>query len=612
MISMYQQQPAKQPSFDYAAASFDHHSKCSHPDPFGNASFFKTHSRQASSSSNLHQYSFPQHQHSDLDMSASTSSSSGKYARHSSTSSVTSVTSSNGSGIATPNSSYSLTPSSAIMNAFTNPQNTISNTNVARQQDNSTESLVPTSPSVVRPKKKLRQRSNYFSNIANMVCLFWFNETKSLESAFERVTASGAATGKVDPAVLDSLAFSKLSMPTNAFKQFIMNIIKHTQLPPTAVSLALYYILRLKQVSARPIVGNANSEYRVFSVALMLANKFLDDNTYTNKTWSEVTHLPLKEISAMEVEFLANMRYSLYVNSDDWGLWQRRLRIWLNIHSSVCLGFQTPTMPVQQLQVPTTVFSQPSSPTMHTNTNTNANNKRFMSEHLHTEGPAAKKVAVALVEPPQPVTAMSLSPETNCHIIAATRLTSSPYAPVFPVRTLLANAQVYGSTGYNSNASSRTCSPVVGGAAPFFAAAPQQQASQVSSHMPVYYYTLADLKYKMNPSPKCGFLPAASSQTQSPVYAPNQQQLLDLERYRPGSMMSMVLDQAFPVIQQQQPLQPLHSTTQLHQQHSVPVQATTTQQNTLSSSSLHQSAWTLDSTATSPYGNGSHNVQQYF
>lgn len=46
--------------------------------------------------------------------------------------------------------------------------------------------------------------------------------------------------------------------------------------------LALYYIFQLR--AAYPnIQANMGSEVRLFTTALILANKFLDDNTFTNK-----------------------------------------------------------------------------------------------------------------------------------------------------------------------------------------------------------------------------------------------------------------------------------------------------------------------------------------
>ncbi|CAG8463256.1 8729_t:CDS:2 [Paraglomus occultum] len=70
-----------------------------------------------------------------------------------------------------------------------------------------------------------------------------------------------------------------------------------------------------------PIQGHPGSEFRAFTVALMLANKFLDDNTYTNKTWSEVTNIPVKEINIMEMEFLSSLDFSLFVSLDDYYNW---------------------------------------------------------------------------------------------------------------------------------------------------------------------------------------------------------------------------------------------------------------------------------------------------
>ena len=53
----------------------------------------------------------------------------------------------------------------------------------------------------------------------------------------------------------------------------------------------------------------------------MLGNKFLDDNTYTNKTWAEVSGISVQEVHVMEVEFLSNMRYSLFTSEHKWKEW---------------------------------------------------------------------------------------------------------------------------------------------------------------------------------------------------------------------------------------------------------------------------------------------------
>jgi len=90
------------------------------------------------------------------------------------------------------------------------------------------------------------------------------------------------------------------------------------------VLLALLFIHRLKKLNPQ-VRGKPGSEYRLLTVALMLGNKFLDDNTYTNKTWAEVSGINVNEVHIMEVEFLSNMKYCLYTSAEDWAKWQSLL-----------------------------------------------------------------------------------------------------------------------------------------------------------------------------------------------------------------------------------------------------------------------------------------------
>jgi hypothetical protein len=66
------------------------------------------------------------------------------------------------------------------------------------------------------------------------------------------------------------------------FKLFCQNIFKSTQISTSCILVALFYIykLRYKYPGIKASIG---SEVRLFTTALILANKFLDDNTFTNK-----------------------------------------------------------------------------------------------------------------------------------------------------------------------------------------------------------------------------------------------------------------------------------------------------------------------------------------
>ena len=58
---------------------------------------------------------------------------------------------------------------------------------------------------------------------------------------------------------------------------------------------------------------------------MLTVSLVLDDNTYTNKTWAEVSGIMVQEIHIMEVEFLSNMRYSLFTAEPDWKEWHAKL-----------------------------------------------------------------------------------------------------------------------------------------------------------------------------------------------------------------------------------------------------------------------------------------------
>ncbi|KAG8998225.1 hypothetical protein FRB94_007004 [Tulasnella sp. JGI-2019a] len=64
----------------------------------------------------------------------------------------------------------------------------------------------------------------------------------------------------------------------------------------------------------------------VFALALMLGNKWLEDNTFTTRTWHEVTNLPQREIKHVETAALNIFGFSLNVRESTWARWLHSLR----------------------------------------------------------------------------------------------------------------------------------------------------------------------------------------------------------------------------------------------------------------------------------------------
>ncbi|GIJ83839.1 hypothetical protein Asppvi_002669 [Aspergillus pseudoviridinutans] len=147
---------------------------------------------------------------------------------------------------------------------------------------------------------------------AQMTCLFWFESTSKLKTIENRVNT------------LPSLVPE--AFPSPGFKKWVTNILSTTQVSQNVILLALMFIYRLKKFNPA-VRGKKGSEFRLMTIALMLGNKFLDDNTYTNKTWAEVSGIPVQEIHVMEVEFLSNVRYNLYASEEEWAQWHTKLGV---------------------------------------------------------------------------------------------------------------------------------------------------------------------------------------------------------------------------------------------------------------------------------------------
>ncbi|KAL5356838.1 cyclin-domain-containing protein [Aspergillus floccosus] len=155
-------------------------------------------------------------------------------------------------------------------------------------------------------------KGNLAEFAAQMTCLFWFENTMKLKAIEERLNPP--------------LFLVPESIPSANFQKWVTNILSTTQVSQNVVLLALLFIYRLKETNAS-VRGKKGSEYRLMTIALMLGNKFLDDNTYTNKTWAEVSGISVQEIHVMEVEFLSNVRYNLFVSTANWAKWHTKLGI---------------------------------------------------------------------------------------------------------------------------------------------------------------------------------------------------------------------------------------------------------------------------------------------
>ncbi|KAK4054422.1 hypothetical protein OIV83_000916 [Microbotryomycetes sp. JL201] len=124
------------------------------------------------------------------------------------------------------------------------------------------------------------------------------------------------------------------SEPTNAFRQFVKQVLTATLVAPEDLVLALLFVARmpcsLVLPSTPPEPGSNLSDeasaikaapFKTILGALMLANKTLQDNSYRNETFASVSGIPLSDVNQIEMFVYSALNFDTAVTDDIWRSW---------------------------------------------------------------------------------------------------------------------------------------------------------------------------------------------------------------------------------------------------------------------------------------------------
>lgn len=75
-------------------------------------------------------------------------------------------------------------------------------------------------------------------------------------------------------------------------------------------------------VSADPILCSR----RTFLASIMISSKFLQDRTFSNRAWSKISGLNVKELGIVERRMLSAIEFDLSVSESDWQVWTQYLK----------------------------------------------------------------------------------------------------------------------------------------------------------------------------------------------------------------------------------------------------------------------------------------------
>ncbi|KAJ3016041.1 hypothetical protein HKX48_004259 [Thoreauomyces humboldtii] len=155
------------------------------------------------------------------------------------------------------------------------------------------------------------------------------------------------------------LSLPSQSQPHPSFTAFVSRVVRVSGVPNPILFLALLFIVRLGSgphldlaTAARPrpreesviscSATGALSLARLFSAALILAQKTQDDNRFTNKTWAELTGFALADLNAMEADFLARIAFRLHVSEPEYNAWVQHCSGWARQIGSPLKDFTAP------------------------------------------------------------------------------------------------------------------------------------------------------------------------------------------------------------------------------------------------------------------------------
>lgn len=147
--------------------------------------------------------------------------------------------------------------------------------------------------------------------------------------------------------------------PSKEFEQLMVLVLFATRLPKLTIIIGLEYMNQRFHAS-RSTHNDSLLGHDVFVhliVALVLANKFNDDNTFTNKLWCGATGLQLTQLNHQEAAWLAACKWNMNVVNFELNILTLEdcWRLWMESREPV-VAMPPPTLPPTLVALPMSPF----------------------------------------------------------------------------------------------------------------------------------------------------------------------------------------------------------------------------------------------------------------
>lgn len=124
------------------------------------------------------------------------------------------------------------------------------------------------------------------------------------------LAAKGLATAR------RTTVFHAVRAPSISVRSYLQRIMKYTNCSTDQLVLSLIYIDKLTQQSHNHVITDL-TVHRLLITAVVLASKFASDFFYSNKFYAKIGGVTLKELNALEREFLYLLDFSLSITDEE-------------------------------------------------------------------------------------------------------------------------------------------------------------------------------------------------------------------------------------------------------------------------------------------------------
>ncbi|KAK8818083.1 cyclin-U4-1 [Blastocystis sp. ATCC 50177/Nand II] len=159
-----------------------------------------------------------------------------------------------------------------------------------------------------------------------------------LSCILEGVVRNGDKTVESQPVT----RFTALAAPNISIRDYMERIYKYSKCSVECLVLGLIYIDRFIQSSG--IQVNSLTVHRVLLTSVVIAAKTFDDDFYTNTHYARVGGIPPEELALLEMDFLFNIHFSLYVSCEDYQRYYEEIYKHATMYCNQCKGMDLPRL----------------------------------------------------------------------------------------------------------------------------------------------------------------------------------------------------------------------------------------------------------------------------